>query len=74
MFQVILLSHLGRIKSDEDKITNTLVLSNNVDIVSVNNMDYKLLKESLYDFMHDIDLATNEKIYKIIIDYIKGDI
>lgn len=51
--------------------TNTLILSNNEDQVSNEKMEYYLLKESLYDFIHDIDIVTNEKIYKYILDFIE---
>lgn len=51
--------------------TNTLVLSNKEDQVSNEQIEYYLLKESLYDFIHDMDVVTNEKIYKYILNFIE---
>ncbi len=53
------------------EFSNTLVLSNNEEQVSNDKMEYHLLKESLYDFIHDMDIVTNEKIYKYILDFIE---
>ena len=51
--------------------SNTLVLSNNEEQISSEKIEYNLIKESLYDFIHDMDIVTNEKIYKYILDFIE---
>ncbi len=66
----ILISPIDDDLKDYD-ILNTLVLSNNEEQTPNDKMDYHLLKESLYDFIHDIDIVTNEKIYNYILDFIE---
>lgn len=58
---------------DLSKITdsNILVLSNNEKQKFSNKTNNILLKESLYDLIHDIDIVTNEKIYKYILDFLE---
>ena len=51
--------------------SNTLVLSNNEEQISNEVQEYYLLKESLYDFIHDMDIVTNERIYKYILDFVE---
>lgn len=51
--------------------SNTLVLSNNEEQISNEVQGYYLLKESLYDFIHDMDIVTNERIYKYILDFVE---
>ena len=47
-------------------INNALVLSNNEEQISSKNMNYHLVKESVYDLTHDMFTVTNEKLYKYI--------
>lgn len=49
---------------------NILVISNNEKQTNYENVC--IIKESIYDFVHDINLATNEKIYYLIINYLEG--
>lgn len=51
--------------------SNTLVLSNNEEQIANEVQEYYLLKESLYDFIHDMDIVTNERIYKYILDFVE---
>lgn len=57
-------------KNDLKSITNTLILSNNEKQTIDNNTNYYLLKDSIYDFVHNIDIVSNENIYRNIINYI----
>ena len=47
-----------------------LIISNNEKQTNYENVC--IIKESIYDFVHDINLATNEKIYYLIINYLEG--
>lgn len=49
---------------------NILIISNNEKQTNYENVC--IIKESIYDFVHDINLATNEKIYYLIINYLEG--
>ena len=53
------------------EFNNVLILSNNEEQIPNDKMVYNLIKESLYDFIHDIDIITNEKIYKYILSFIE---
>ena len=49
---------------------NILIISNNEKQTNYENVC--IIKESIYDFVHDINLATKEKIYYLIINYLEG--
>lgn len=53
-------------------LSNFLIISNN-ESKAINNDNFYLIKESIYDFIHDINLVTNEKIYNIITNYLEGN-
>ena len=47
-----------------------LIISNNEKQTNYENVC--IIRESIYDFVHDINLATNKKIYYLIINYLEG--
>lgn len=49
---------------------NILIISNNEKQTHYENVH--IIRESIYDFVHNTNLATNEKIYYLIINYLEG--
>lgn len=50
---------------------NTLIISNNEKQTNYENVC--IVRESIYDFICNVELATNEKIYYLITHYLEGD-
>lgn len=47
-----------------------LIISNNEKQTNYENVC--IIRESIYDFVHDTNISTNEKIYYLIINYLEG--
>lgn len=58
------------IELEKYDIKDILIISNNEK--QTNYVNVCIIRESIYDFVHDINLATNKKIYYLIINYLEG--
>lgn len=58
---------------EEYDLKNTLVLSNNEELTENNKVNSLIIKESIYDFVSDINSVTNEGIYLKINDFIENE-
>ena len=58
------------IELEKYDIKDILIISNNEKQTNYENVC--IIRESIYDFVHDTNLATNEKIYYLIINYLEG--
>ena len=58
------------IELEKYDIKDILIISNNEKQTNYGNVC--IIRESIYDFVHDINLATNKKIYYLIINYLEG--
>ncbi|MDO5003489.1 MAG: hypothetical protein Q4E39_04600 [bacterium] len=52
-------------------LSNVMVISNNEKQTNINN-NIIVIRDSIYDFIHNIDVISNEKIYYLIINYLNG--
>ena len=52
-------------------LSNAMVISNNEQQTNINN-NIIVIRDSIYDFIHNIDVISNEKIYYLIINYLNG--